>query len=529
MFYIKNISLFKNTVNLHFSCKRIKRGVKYNEKFFGGNALKNILSDIEPKGVMNYFEQLSAVPRGSGRTRGATEFCVVFAKEHHLEFYTDETGNVVIYKDASPGCKNQEPVIIQGHLDMVCEKAPGKDFDFETQGLELIVDDDYIHANGTTLGGDDGIAVAMALALLEDDSIKHPPLEVVFTVDEETGMFGATAFDTSVLKGRKMLNIDSEEEGTLLVSCAGGVRGDVIFEANTTLAFGDAYTVTITGLHGGHSGTEIDKGYISANKLMGEVLGTLVEKNNIRLCSVNGGTVDNAITRECRAVITTPDSFSFVNEAKKLNEELMKKYGEVEAGINLFCAKCDLPNESFDKSSTVSVISLLKELPQGVVAMSGKIDGMVETSLNMGVLKTEQNKVTCVFSVRSSVDSKKENLVESIKKTAAAYGATVRTHSSYPAWEFTENSPLQKVMTDVYLKQTGREMKVTAIHAGLECGIFCGKIKGLDCVSLGPDILDIHTPQERLSVSSVQRVWKYLVAVLEELSVPADDPVYRLA
>ncbi|MBR0122123.1 MAG: aminoacyl-histidine dipeptidase [Clostridia bacterium] len=475
------------------------------------------LKGIEPKGVMKYFEKLCDVPRGSGKTQAATAFCVDFAKEHRLEYYTDETGNVVIYKKGSPGFENSEPVIIQGHLDMVCEKAPDVSFDFETEGLKLAVDGDYINASGTTLGGDDGIAVAMALAILEDDSIKHPPIEAVFTVDEETGMFGAAALDTSVLKGRKMLNIDSEEEGTLLVSCAGGVRADVIFEAETALAFGDAYTVTITGLHGGHSGTEIDKGYISANKLMAEVLGTLLEKNNIRLCSVNGGTMDNAITRECKAVVTTPDRFSFVNEAKKLNAELMKKHGEVEAGINLFCAKCDLPNESFDKSSTVSVIGLLKELPQGVISMSKKIDGMVETSLNMGVLKTEQNKVTCVFAVRSSVDSKKENLVESIKKTAAAYGATVRTHSSYPAWEFVENSPLQKVMSDVYMRQYGKKMNVTAIHAGLECGIFCGKIKGLDCVSFGPDILEIHTPRERLSISSVERVWKYLLAVLEEL------------
>lgn len=475
------------------------------------------LKGIEPESVMKYFEALSAVPRGSGKTQAATAFCVDFAKEHRLEYYTDETGNVVIYKKGSPGFENSEPVIIQGHLDMVWEKAPGVDFNFETQGLNLAVDGDYINACGTTLGGDDGIAVAMALAILEDDSIKHPPIEAVFTVDEETGMFGAAALDTSVLKGRKMLNIDSEEEGTLLVSCAGGVRADVIFEAETALAFGDAYTVTITGLHGGHSGTEIDKGYISANKLMAEVLGTLSEKNNIRLCSVNGGTMDNAITRECKAVVTTRDVHAFEYEVEKLRRDLKRKYANIEPGFALYPTERELPEKSFDAGSTRLVIGLLKELPQGVVSMSGKIDGMVETSLNMGVLKTEQNKVTCVFAVRSSVDSKKENLVESIKKTAAAYGATVRTHSSYPAWEFVENSPLQKVMSDVYMRQYGKKMNVTAIHAGLECGIFCGKIKGLDCVSFGPDILEIHTPRERLSISSVERVWKYLLAVLEEL------------
>ena len=296
--------------------------------FLEGNALKNILSDIEPKGVMKYFEQLSAVPRGSGKTRAAADFCVRFAKEHNLEYYTDETGNVVIYKNASPGCENSEPVIIQGHLDMVCAKAPGCEKDMETQGLELAVDGDYIHASGTTLGGDDGIAVAMALAVLEDDSIKHPPIEAVFTVDEETGMTGASELDTSVLKGRRMLNIDSEEEGTLLVSCAGGARADVVFQAGTVPAQGTAYSVRITGLHGGHSGTDINKGYLSANKLMGEALFTLFEKNNIRLCCINGGTVDNAITRECIAVVKTRDSRAFEYEAEKITREFFISYLE---------------------------------------------------------------------------------------------------------------------------------------------------------------------------------------------------------
>ena len=480
--------------------------------------MKNILSDIEPKGVMKYFEQLSAVPRGSGKTRAAADFCVRFAKEHNLEYYTDETGNVVIYKNASPGCENSEPVIIQGHLDMVWEKAPGVDFNFETQGLELAVDGDYIHASGTTLGGDDGIAVAMALAVLEDDSIKHPPIEAVFTVDEETGMTGASELDTSVLKGRRMLNIDSEEEGTLLVSCAGGARADVVFQAGTVPAQGTAYSVRITGLHGGHSGTDINKGYLSANKLMGEALFTLFEKNNIRLCCINGGTVDNAITRECIAVVKTRDSRAFEYEAEKITREFRRKYSGAEPGLLMTYSNCNLPEESFDTQSTGSVIRLLRELPQGVVSMSKNIEGMVETSLNMGVVKTEGRAVTFVMALRSGIDSKKEELIESVRRTAAAHGAAVRTHSEYPAWEFVENSPLQKVMTDVYYRQTGKEMNVTAIHAGLECGIFCGKIKGLDCVSFGPDILDIHTPDERLSISSVQRVWKYLLAVLEELS-----------
>ncbi len=482
------------------------------------NALKNVISDLEPKGVMKYFEQLSAVPRGSGRTQAATQFCVDFAKAHSLEYYTDKTGNVVIYKKASSGCENSEPVIIQGHLDMVCEKAPGVDFDFETEGLKLAVDGDFINASGTTLGGDDGIAVAMALAVLESDSIKHPPIEAVFTVDEETGMTGATEIDTSVLKGRRMLNIDSEEEGTLLVSCAGGVRADVMFKANTIPAQGTAYSVRISGLHGGHSGTDINKGYLSANKLMGEALSALFEKNNIRLCCINGGTVDNAITRECIAVVKTRDTDAFEYETEKIIKEFSRKYSSAEPGLLLTYLPCDLPDESFDTDSTKSVIRLLNELPQGVVSMSKNIEGMVETSLNMGVVKTEEHAVTFVMALRSGIDSEKEELLESVKRTAAAHGASVRTHSDYPAWEFVENSPLQKVMTDVYYRQTGKEMNVTAIHAGLECGIFCGKIKGLDCVSFGPDIFDIHTPDERLSISSVQRVWNYLLAVLEELS-----------
>lgn len=478
---------------------------------------RKILSDIEPKNVMRFFEALSAVPRGSGKTAAATAFCVGFAKQRGLRYYTDSTGNVVIYKGGSAGRENETPVIIQGHLDMVWEKEAGSDFDFETQGLNLEVNGDYISAAGTTLGGDDGIAVAMALAVLDDDSLSHPPVESVFTVDEETSMVGASALDAGVLSGRRMLNIDSEEEGTLLVSCAGGARVDILFDGSLTEAGGDAFKITLGGLHGGHSGTEIDKGYASANKLMGEVLAALYDNCDCFIADINGGTMDNAITRECSCVIFTENPQPVYDIIDRLNNEFKTRYSETEPTLSLKVSPREAAGKCFDSASSKTLAYLLNELPWGVISMSKNIENLVETSLNLGVLRTDDATVSATFAVRSGVDSEKEKLIKELECIAAEFGADMKVYGEYPAWEFTENSPLQKTMTDVFYEMYGGKMNVAAIHAGLECGIFCGKIKGLDCVSFGPDILEIHTPRERLSISSVERTWRYLIKVLERI------------
>lgn len=478
--------------------------------------MKKVLSSIAPENVMYYFEQLSSVPRGSGKTDAATRFIIDFAQSNTLKYYSDKLGNVIVYKEASPGRENEKPVIIQGHLDMVWEKENDLDFDFETQGLNLEINGDYISARGTTLGGDDGIAVAMAMALLSDSSISHPPLEVVFTIDEETGMYGAAGIDASVISGRRMLNLDSEEEGTLLVSCAGGARVDINLECKRCVSSLPSFEIKLSGLHGGHSGTEIDKGYANANKVMGEILEYIRKNNTFNIVSISGGTMDNAITRDCSCIISCDSVTEISTDILSLSESLAIKYvndSEMKITVN----SCNEKRPAFDKESTSAIITLLNYLPYGVISMSKDVDNLVETSLNPGVLKTVRDTVSITFAVRSCVDSEKYRLIDKIKTIASQSGACTKVYGEYPAWEFVENSPLQQVMTQVYSEMYNTKPRIAAIHAGLECGLFCGKLEGLDCVSLGPDILDIHTPQEKLSISSTRRVWNYLIKVLERI------------
>lgn len=477
----------------------------------------NILKGIQPEKVFDYFEQISAIPRGSGHMEKISAFCAEFAEKHNLDYHKDEAGNVVIFKGASEGRENEEPVILQGHLDMVWEKLSESDFDFENDGLRLKTDGDFVFADSTTLGGDDGIAVAYCLAILDSDDISHPPLEVVFTTDEETGMFGAAALDTSILKGKKMINIDSEDEGTLWVSCAGGIRAQLSFTAEAVPCQGKTYSINISGLHGGHSGAEIHMGYANANKLMARLLAELQKELDFSLISIDGGKMDNAITRDCCCVIELVSEYDKLIAAERMQKTFLAEYSKVDPDIRIDVCECDSPAAAFSPESSQELIAMLNELPNGVIAFSKDIDGLVETSLNLGILKTESNKIIITFSVRSAVDSERTKLTELLEDISKKYGADFESGSAYPAWEFKKDSVLQKVMADVYFDMFGKKMTVTAIHAGLECGLFCGKIKGLDCVSFGPDIYDIHTPQERLSISSAQRTWEYILKILEKI------------
>lgn len=471
-----------------------------------------ILEGIKPEKVFKYFEEISAIPRGSGNTDKIRDYCVDFAKERNLKYITDDAGNIIIYK---PACQSvdSETVIIQGHLDMVWEKDDTSTINFETDGLVLAVDGDYIHANGTTLGGDDGIAVAMGLALLDSDVIKHPPLEIVFTADEEVGMTGAEGLDASALKGKRMINLDSEAEGVLWVSCAGGVRADILFDAEFEENDKNTFEITVSGLHGGHSGAEIHKGYANANKVMGCLLEKLMSKCDFNICDINGGTMGNAITRDCKCIVSS--DADICKAVSEISKEIADDYKDNDPDIILSAAVCDTSKKTMTKSSSDAVINLLNELPSGVIAMSGEIEGLVETSLNLGILKTENNTVSFEFSVRSGKDSEREKLCNTLCEICKNNSCKIDFRSPYPAWEFKPDSTLRDTMSSVYREMYGKEMEITAIHAGLECGIFCGKIEGLDCVSLGPDMFDIHTPKERLSISSCERVWKYLLRVLE--------------
>jgi len=473
-----------------------------------------ILEGVKPEKVFEYFEDISAIPRGSRNTDKIRNYCVEFAGKRNLRYVCDNAGNIVIFKPANKS-NSTEPVIIQGHLDMVWEKNDKSKINFETDGIELIVDGDFIRANGTTLGGDDGIAVAMGLALLDSDDIIHPPLEVLFTADEEVGMSGAEGLDASVLNGKRMINLDSEAEDVLWVSCAGGVRADIVFKSDYIINRKKSFEISISGLHGGHSGAEIHKGYANANKVMGKFLSLLATQCAFEICSINGGTMDNAITRECRCIIASDDEI--YDAVSKISKDFISEYKTSDPDISISVDICDNSEKSMSEISSKTFINLLNELPSGVVSMSKEIEGLVETSLNLGRLNTADNGISFVFSVRSGKDSEKEKLCNALCEICSKYDCKTAFRCSYPAWEYKSKSELRETMMSVYNEMYGKELNVTAIHAGLECGIFCGKIKDLDCVSLGPDMYDIHTPEERLCISSCQRVWNFLLRVLETI------------
>lgn len=475
----------------------------------------NVLANLEPKNVFRFFEEMSGIPRGSGNTKAVSDWCAAFARERGLEYHQDADNNIIIIKEATPGYEQAEPVILQGHLDMVCEKEPGCTKDMETEGLDLEVDGDYVRAKGTTLGGDDGIAVAMALAVLDAKDLPHPRLEAVFTVDEEIGLLGAGSLDVSPLKGRKMLNMDSEAEGIFTVSCAGGNNTISLLPLARTAFDGAGLTITVGGLTGGHSGSEIDKGRANANMLMGRVLQDLALHTGLRLAEVHGGLKSNAIPVETVATIVVSDVQAARSAVLAMEKTLQNEYHVTDPRLFLRAEDAPVSDTPMDAATTEKVICLLTCLPNGIQAMSPDIPGLVQTSLNLGILTTESETLRGVSSLRSSVDSQKEMLKRRLACLLAQLGGRVVFEGEYTGWQYQEHSPLRELMVQVYTEQYGEAPRVEAIHAGLECGLFAGKIPGLDCVSIGPNLLEIHTPRERMSISSVQRLWKFLVEVLK--------------
>ncbi len=478
-----------------------------------------VLGDLEPKSVFEWFEKLSAIPRGSRHTKQVSDWCVKFAEERGLKYDQDSANNVIIYAPGTRG-KNINPLILQGHLDMVCEKDADCAIDMDTRGPELIVDGEYIRANGTTLGGDDGIAVAMALAILDDRSIPRPPLEVVLTTDEEIGMLGAAALDASRLKGRKLLNIDSEQEGVFTVSCAGGCVVSCILPVTREKSrTGEALRVALSGLTGGHSGTEIHRGRANANMALGKILKSVREKINFKIININGGFKDNAIPVMASAEIATDQPDIAITALKNAAESIRTEYKKTDPDFDINITKpTDDPGMPFDDISTNRVIEFLSNAPNGVQAMDENIPGFVRTSLNLGIFKTELNDIKAVFCVRSGVSGEKLNLIEKLKNLSVSLNGDISIQGDYPAWEYKADSPLRDLCERVFYHQYGHAPKIEAIHAGLECGLFSGKIPDLDCISLGPDLLEIHTPRERMSVASVRRVWKFLLEVLRIMS-----------
>lgn len=470
-----------------------------------------VLEGLRPTQALHYFEEICAIPHGSRHTKAISDYLVRFAQAHGLACVQDESNNVIIRKPASKGYEAHPTVILQGHMDMVCEKDADCDIDMRKDGLRLRHDGKYIYAEGTTLGGDDGIAVAYALAVLASDELRHPPLEAVFTVDEEIGMLGASALDMRLLKGRILLNCDSEDEGILTVSCAGGATSELTLpiarEASTA---GEVWRMSVRKLTGGHSGVEINKGRANANKVLTQILRQLP----VRLISVDGGSKDNAIPRESTAlVVAQAPQAAFFAAADAVRKTLPS--GETEA--EFFCERAQSTLAPMTQASSDAVLGLLDAVPNGVQKMSEDIAGLVQTSLNLGILTTEETRVTMTFSVRSSVNAEKAELIARLRACAQEYGARYGESGAYPAWEYRKHSPLRDTMVEAYRELYGKEPVVEAIHAGLECGIFSDALTGLDAVSFGPQMHDIHTSRERLDIASTERTWNYLVRVLEKL------------
>lgn len=475
--------------------------------------------ELYPQRVFYYFEQIAAIPHGSRNTKAISDYLVDFAKEHNLVWYQDENNNVVIVKEASAGYEAAEPIIIQGHMDMVCEKEKGVDIDFEKDGLKLYIDGDFLKAEGTTLGGDDGIAVAYALALLDSQEIAHPKLEVVITVDEEIGMLGAEAIDLSMLTGHTMLNIDSDVEGSFLTGCAGGMAVNVTLPIKRVMQSGEKVALTITGLEGGHSGSEIDKEHGNANILMGRLLRALFEETPFGIISLAGGLKDNAIPRECVTELLVPqENVNLVKEiADKLDIELKKEFMTADPSVCIEFEDLGKKEESIlDFGSVSRVIFYLRSVPNGVQHMSQVMHGMVETSLNLGIMELKEDALHTVTSIRSSVGTRKADLLDRVTAIVELLGGEAEVEGDYPAWEYKQDSSLRPQIAKVYKQLYGKDPVFETIHAGLECGLLSEKIKNLDCVSFGPDNFDIHTPKERLSISSTGRVWDFIVEFLRQ-------------
>ena len=475
------------------------------------------LAGLEPESVFYYFEQLCSIPHGSGNTKAISDYLVSFAKEQGLRYIQDEANNVILFGEASPGYEDHPAVILQGHMDMVCEKDEDCPINMDTDALDVTHDGRYVFAKGTTLGGDNGIAVAYAMAILADRTLVHPPLEVIITVDEEIGMLGADAIDLSMLKGRTLLNLDSEEEGIFTVACAGGATATITLPAPRHPVYGPCIKLVVDGLQGGHSGVEIHKNRANANKVMGELLRRVREVMPFCLTSLSGGAKDNAIPRSCQvtAVMLGVDPERINDITAQLQAELRQKYDEPEAVVSGDNVEA-LGGNALSTELTDQIIKLLCELPNGVQKMSADIEGLVQTSLNLGIAVLAQ-ELRLTLSVRSSVNAEKTQLLQTLKELAQQYGAEYIQMGDYPAWEYKEKSRLRDTMVQVYGEMFGAQAQIVAIHAGLECGLLSEKLPGLDCVSIGPEMHDIHTSRERLGIRSVKQTWEFILEILKRL------------
>lgn len=471
-----------------------------------------VLEQLQPQAVFHWFEEICAIPHGSGNTDAISAFLLDFAAQRGLSARRDDANNVVIHAPASAGYETHPAVILQGHIDMVTEKTDDCEIDFLRDGLRLRVDGDRIRAEGTTLGADDGIAVAMALAILDDPAIPHPPLEVVLTADEETGLCGAQALDCSDLRGRVMLNLDNEVEGAFLVGCAGGVMADVTLPVTHAPCEGSVVTLTLSGLRGGHSGAVIHR-RVNAIKLLAEVMPMLPYS---RLISVEGGTKHNAIPRSCRMTVAAEQPETFAAYVQRAESYLRGKYPEEKA----LALRAEIGGEAetaMSASATAAVVEFLATVPNGAESMHPQFPKVPLTSSNLAIVRTEAHAVTALVSIRSGITQGKKARLAAVAAAAKRLGGSVAASGDYAPWEYREGTPLQALMQQVYCELHGEMPQLCVAHGAVECGVFLEKMPGLDVVSYGPDIGHIHTPDESLSVSSVARVWADTLELLKRL------------
>ena len=475
------------------------------------------LAGLKPESVFAYFEKLCSIPHGSRNTKKISDYLVSFAKEQNIRYVQDELNNVLMFQEGTCGYEDHAPVILQGHMDMVCEKDADCPINMDTDGLDISHDGSCVFANGTTLGGDNGIAVAYMLALLADKGIPHPPLEIIITVDEEIGMEGAAGVDLSSFKGRTMINLDSEDEGIFTVSCAGGARGTIHLPLERRVVYGPCVKLTVDGLRGGHSGVEIHKNLANANKVMGELLDRVQKIMPICITKLSGGAKDNAIPRSAQATFVMMGmNAERINEVmEQLQQEIREKYDEPNAVIQGDNVDA-LGGNALTTECTAKVIGLLNAVPNGVQSWSEDMEGLVQTSLNLGVVKLEE-ELTLTFAVRSSVNQEKRDLLARLAGLAEFYDGSYTEMGDYPAWEYKKDSHLRDTMVHLFTEMYGKKPEVVAIHAGLECGMLSEKLPGLDCVSIGPDMHDIHTTREKLEIESTRRTWEFLLEILKSI------------
>lgn len=473
------------------------------------------------KAILEIFGEICRIPRPSGHEEKIGEYLTGFAAKRNLEHLKDNAGNILIRKQASPGMENRRTVILQAHQDMVCEKDAAIEHDFMRDSIETYTEGGWLKARGTTLGADDGIGIAMALAVLDDEAIKHGPIECLFTVSEETGLCGAENLQPGMMNGNMLINLDSEDEGQIFIGCAGGVTTDVTFKFSKE-SIPDNYffiEITVDKLHGGHSGDDIDKGYANANKILARFLYNTMDKYDIRLCSFNGGNLHNAIPRCATARIALPDSFK-ENIRVDFNifaDIVQKEYHVTETGMEFRMSSTDRQDYCIDTETSHKLIMSIHSAVNGVFAMSMDIPGLVETSSNLASVKTGDGTIKIVASHRSSVESAIQWISSVYASAFRLAGAEVRTNDAYPGWTPNTDSELLKISVDTYRRLFGRDPEVRAIHAGLECGLFLKAYPGLDMISVGPTLRGVHSPTERLELKTVGMVFDHLLAILEEI------------